>query len=381
MKSHKLTFIDGLNRELKNKLKDFNDYLVSISTALKTLDKIKTSENVLIDFKQIINQEQFLLFKLNEIAWTENVEEWKKFSIFTNKKIEEKIRVTAISHSLKKIHEVIPPFSVHEVSIFTRIGQEEKNINEYRFKIDFFRENETLSKINKLQVVFDIVTEFLEKSHNYNSGEKNILLTDIPFSNIDFINLNVNEKNKAFELAQNFLVELKSLNIIPVSLVKINGAPLIPYLLKILEHFYGKEELNKVKIEILNDKIYLADKLRIKARSPVFDYTNTILENPYIKEKCYIFYLRCDHDHIQRVEIPQFALNHVELIHNVLVEEYSLSKKKLKMKGFYSYNMATRGLIIEKMKKEEIIKIFDLLIKDQMIKNYGKKIGLISNFT
>ncbi len=379
MRVQKLTFINGLSKELKRKLKAFNDYLVSTAVALKTLDKIKYFESKLIDFERLIRQEQFLLFKFNEIAWPENIEEWKKFSVFVNNKnTENNLRIIAFSYSLKKVHEVIPPFSIREVSIFTRKGREEMNKNEYDLEIDRFEDDGSTDQINTLKTVYDTLIEFLENSYNTSSWEKNILLTDIPFSNIDFINSKANEKNKAFELTQNFIVLLKSLNIIPVSLVKSNGSPLVSYIIKVLESLYENQE--EIKIEVLNDKIYLADKLRVNARSPMLSYTNSILENPYVKEKCYIFYLRCDHDYIQRVEIPQFALKDIELIHSVLLQEYSLSKRKLRTKGFYSHAKAKKNLIIENMKKEEMIRMLDLLIKDEMIRNYKKRIGLISNF-
>jgi len=132
--------------------------------------------------------------------------------------------------------------------------------------------------------------------------------------------------------------------------------------------------------DLISDKLYFAGKLEIGDRTPVFEYSNQVFDNPYTKEKCFLFYVRLDKDVIQRIEIPGFALNHIETIHAMLLNEYKLSIKKLRKKGIYALNKANGNLVCKKIKRKEIIELIDLMVKDEMTRNYRRKIGLMANF-
>lgn len=375
MRSHRLALIDELNREISEQLKEFNDYLITTSRTLKLLDEVKPFGEDIVSFKEKILEDPFVLFNFKELAWPESAEEWNKLSIpLKEVKYEElnKIQVIAIANNSLLVDEVIPPFILFELSMYEKIGKEEKLRN--FFKLNIGRRAKLHTEENKFKILYEMIVEKLQE----NKQERKLLLTDISFSCIEAIDLNKKERDFILNATQDLLISLKGMNVIPVSISKNNGIPLVASIYKSLENS-NKEAISRADLELINDKMFLAGKLGIKERSPILEYRNQILDNPYLKEKCYIFYLRCDVDHIQRVEIPQFALEHVEMIHAILLKEYENSRKRLKKKGFYSFNKAFNNLLTKKMKRKELIELLDMLVKDQMIRNYKKKIGLISN--
>jgi len=379
MKIQKIALIDGLYNEVRSKFKIFNEYLNSISRGLKYLDNLSFSSLKLFDYENLISEDPFLLFKVNEIAWPKSIEEFENISIPLKTPSLENLEVISLTYNIENFLEILPPFQLYELSIFKKWKKTEKNYNLYRIQLlkKISRDNEVYMRSNFLKEIFELIIDFLSHEREFEDKTR-FLISEIPFSCTQAFNMPKEERDKIFEITQNLLVTLKSLGIIPVSINKFNGSPVLSTILHTLEKIGRKEEI--IDMDLLNDKIFLAGKLKTEERTPLFHYTNHIIDNPYLKERLYLFYIRFDVDYIERVEIPSYAMNQIELIHSVLLNEYRLAIRRFKHKGYYSLFNAYRNLLSKRFKRKELINLIDLMIKDEMIKNYKKKIGLIANF-
>jgi hypothetical protein len=379
MKVQKITLIDGLYNELRSKFKIFNERLNSISRSLKYLDSLSFSSLKLFDYENFIIEDPFLLFKANEIAWPKSIEDLENISIPLKTPSLENLEIISFSYNIENFQEILPPFQLYELSIFKKWKKTEKNYNLYRIKFlkKISRDNELYLQSDFLKEIFELIIDFLSHEREFEDKVK-ILISEIPFSCTQAFNMPKEERDKIFEIVQNLLVTLKSLGVIPISINKYNGSPVLSTILHTLEKMGRKEEF--IDIELINDKLFLAGKLKTEERTPLFHYTNHIIDNPYLKERLYLFYIRFDVDYIERIEIPSYATNQIELIHSVLLNEYRLAIRKFKQKGYYSLFNANRNLLSKRVKRKDLINLIDLMIKDEMVKNYKKKIGLIANF-
>jgi len=377
MKPNKLMLIDGLHLEVVKKLKDFNEYLNGIITSLKKLDKLNLHTLRLYQAANMILEDPFVLFKFEEFAWPKNPEDIENISIPLKEDTSDQVKAIAFSFNSETFNEVIPPFKLYEISFFKRYKKSELFKNAYKLEV-IKNINRSPSKEFKdfLEVIIETINEIISQEED--SGEKlRVLLTDISFSCIDVLHFPKEDRDRIFELVQNFLLASRSLNIIPISVSKFNGSPLINSIVMILEKFGN--EIMLENLELLNDKLFLSGKLKIEERTPVLEYTNQIFDSPYLKEKCFLMYVRLDKDLIYRIELPSFALDHIDGIHSLLLTEYKLSQRKMKKRGLYSLNKTQANLITKKIKRNELIELINIMIKDEMTKYHKKRIGLIAN--
>src|SRR5579875_1406202 len=322
MKPNKLTLIDSLHMELRERFKEFNYYLNNISTNLKFIDNLRLSDLGLYQIGNLISDDPLILFNIDEIAWPRNAEEIENISVSVKQEGYSEAKIEAVAFNSELFNEVLPPFRLYELAFTKKYKKGETVKNVYKLKVlkkipkNYFSEAR-----ERIEDILEMLSETLTKEND--AEIMKLLLVDFSLSCIDWLHFPKEDRDKIFEMLQNFLLTTRSLNIIPVSLSSYNGSPFLASILIMMEKNGQKNLLQN--FDLISDKLYFAGKLEIGDRTPVFEYSNQVFDNPYTKEKCFLFYVRLDKDVIQRIEIPGFALNHIETIHAMLLNEYKLS--------------------------------------------------------
>jgi hypothetical protein len=140
------------------------------------------------------------------------------------------------------------------------------------------------------------------------------------------------------------------------------------------EELFPNFPISKELLNYINDKLFFLGKLEKFHRSPFLNYTNFIFEeNPYLREKIGIFYIKYDLNSIRRIEVPIFGIDYIDQIHSILVKESKKSRRN--KEEMHCLSRAKRNLITRK--KEKVVKYIDTILRKESVKSLKKELGLI----
>jgi len=390
MVNREIMLINKIENEIKEKAINFFNYTKVVSKTLRYIDELDPFKFDLSELEYILLKDDTALDIHKEIAWPDNIEEWRQESLSIDKdKILNKFKLSAITYNVIYAYkEITPPFYLIEISLVKKYNKK-PYIKENIFKLiggEEIIKNFTNNDEKIVPIIFDFINEIIKSyfSETY-FDEPLFLLTDFPLSCIQTLDSNNYITNEYITTSQqNFINETKSLNIIPVSIIKSDSNPLMNGIAKFFigkgnycsecinsNDYYKEYSLCKI-ISLIYDKIYLLSKLKENERSPLLRYTNRILHKNFLGENIAIFYLRLSRNDIVRIEIPYCYKEYINTIHYILLKEIDKEKKSFKI-----LNLAKRNLFTLKKNKEEITKLIDHFLRKESIISLKKEIGLI----
>jgi|GEM_PF-539818 len=355
---------------------------------LRLLDKLNPFEINLTEIYEIISYDPSLFNEMLDLAWPYQEDEWKKGSIYNIENENTSYNATFIASNILNLsNEFIPPFKIYEVSIYKEKGNEIKLNNAFSIKVqdknsspELINRNKEISSYDITEIHSMIINEINSNINDYINEELNLIFVDFSLTCQEAFDMQKKDYDIIFESLQNLLSITRSYNIVPVSIYNSNTSPLLFALIKYLEKYEKKilaePSLLKEMLLYINDKLFLSGKLNKFHRSPLLNYTNFIFEeNPYLREKIAIFYVKFDLNTVKRIEVPIYAESYIDIIHKILIQQYK--KNKANGNDIYSFTKAKKNLVTEKRNKEKIIKYIDSILRKESAKVLGKEMGII----
>lgn len=383
-KSYDLLKLEKLSNIVRENSHLFLKNLNLLFDYIKSLDKINPFQLDASRLYEAINSDPLLFNEVPDVAWPYDEEEWKKGSIKASNEIGIEYSSIYVSYNhLNLSDEVLPPFILYEISFYKERGKKSKIENSFSIKFKeeqsqsfVLPKNKEISVEDLVQVQNIIIDEISKNIYEYTGGEICFIFVEFSFTCQEAINRTKREYDMLFESTQNFLSTMHSYNVIPISLYNSNTSPLLSTIVKYfeLQKNMSFTSINKEILNYINDKIFLLGKLEKLHRSPLLNYTNYIFEeNPYLREKIAIFYIKYDLNAIKRIELPLFGIEYLNLIHYILLEEFMKVKSK---KGEIHGLLKARKNLLTK-NKDRIIKYVDSIIRKESVKSLKKELGLI----
>jgi hypothetical protein len=383
-KFSRITFQDNF---IIGKISLLNEYLKELSKISAMIDKqLDPFNKNLTEIEYLIKGDPTALNIHKVFAWPLNFEEWKKVSISTESSIK-KANIIGISYNVFSLNkQIIPPLIIFEISFFGKNSLYRFNTLEIKIGKEIYdyvmNDFASLNNVKLIQTVYELVlNNFQNKiAENLSMEEKTFVITDLPLTCEEFLNWNKEEIIPLYNTIDKFLKYFKSINVIPVSIVNYESSPLINSFKKYFfgadsrcsECIYGKPMCSP--LNIITDKFFLKGKVNKKERSPLLKYINSNMMPDITKEEILIFYINTSTNYLQRIEIPYFAMEHIQDIHYVLLKEYEKCYRVFKKDGFYSLMKAKRLFVST---DKNIVQVLDAKFRKETAKQFEKEIGLL----
>jgi hypothetical protein len=379
-----LTFQDN---SIKEKITFLNEYIKELSKVSTMIDKqLDPFNKNLTEIEYLIKEDPTALNVHKVFAWPLSFEEWKKVSISVETSLK-KANIIGISFNIFSLNkQIIPPLIIFELSFFGKDSLYKFNCLEIKIGKEIYEyvmnDFASLNNVKLMQVVYELVlNNFQNKiAENLSMKEKTFVITDLPLTCEEFLNWNKEEIIPLYNTVDKFLKYFKSINVIPVSIVNYESSPLINSFKK---YFFGSDTRCSECIyskpmcsplNIISDKFFLKGKVNKKERSPLLKYINSNMIPDITKEEILIFYISPSTNYLQRIEIPYFALEHIQDIHYVLLKEYDKCYRIFKKDGFYSLMKAKRLFVST---NKNIVQVLDAKFRKETAKQFEKEIGLL----
>jgi hypothetical protein len=379
-----LTFQDN---SIKEKITFLNEYIKELSKVSTMIDKqLDPFNKNLTEIEYLIKEDPTALNVHKVFAWPLSFEEWKKVSISVETSLK-KTNIIGISFNIFSLNkQIIPPLIIFELSFFGKDSLYKFNCLEIKIGKEIYeyvtKDFASLNNVKLMQVVYELVlNNFQNKiAENLSMKEKTFVITDLPLTCEEFLNWNKEEIIPLYNTVDKFLKYFKSINVIPVSIVNYESSPLINSFKK---YFFGSDTRCSECIyskpmcsplNIISDKFFLKGKVNKKERSPLLKYINSNMIPDITKEEILIFYISPSTNYLQRIEIPYFALEHIQDIHYVLLKEYDKCYRIFKKDGFYSLMKAKRLFVST---NKNIVQVLDAKFRKETAKQFEKEIGLL----
>jgi|ECHhosMinimDraft_1075155.scaffolds.fasta_scaffold00245_12 hypothetical protein len=386
IKTTEMLRYEKLGNIIRDNSHHFFKNLNTLFEYIKILDKLNPFQLEITQLYEDIISDPTIFNEVIDIAWPYEEKEWKRGSI--EAKNYENFDQNAIYVSYNQLDlskEVLPPFKIYEISICKEKNRKTEIENFFSLKFQekqsqihsFLGKRETVAE-DLVHIQNIILEEIGNNVYEYLSENVCFLFVEFSLSCQEVFELTKKEYDTLFESTQNFLSTLRSYNVIPVSLYNGNTSPFLSALVKYFE--IKKEELfpnfpiSKELLNYINDKLFFLGKLEKFHRSPFLNYTNFIFEeNPYLREKIGIFYIKYDLNSIRRIEVPIFGIDYIDQIHSILVKESKKSRRN--KEEMHCLSRAKRNLITRK--KEKVVKYIDTILRKESVKSLKKELGLI----
>jgi hypothetical protein len=379
-----LTFQDN---SIKEKITFLNEYIKELSKVSTMIDKqLDPFNKNLTEIEYLIKEDPTALNVHKVFAWPLSFEEWKKVSISVETSLK-KANIIGISFNIFSLNkQIIPPLIIFELSFFGKDSLYKFNCLEIKIGKEIYEyvmnDFASLNNVKLMQVVYELVlNNFQNKiAENLSMKEKTFVITDLPLTCEEFLNWNKEEIIPLYNTVDKFLKYFKSINVIPVSIVNYESSPLINSFKK---YFFGSDARCSECIyskpmcsplNIISDKFFLKGKVNKKERSPLLKYINSNMIPDITKEEILIFYISPSTNYLQRIEIPYFALEHIQDIHYMLLKEYDKCYRIFKKDGFYSLMKAKRLFVST---NKNIVQVLDAKFRKETAKQFEKEIGLL----
>jgi hypothetical protein len=379
-----LTFQDN---SIKEKITFLNEYIKELSKVSTMIDKqLDPFNKNLTEIEYLIKEDPTALNVHKVFAWPLSFEEWKKVSISVETSLK-KANIIGISFNIFSLNkQIIPPLIIFELSFFGKDSLYKFNCLEIKIGKEIYdyvtNDFASLNNVKLMQVVYELVlNNFQNKiAENLSMKEKTFVITDLPLTCEEFLNWNKEEIIPLYNTVDKFLKYFKSINVIPVSIVNYESSPLINSFKK---YFFGSDTRCSECIyskpmcsplNIISDKFFLKGKVNKKERSPLLKYINSNMIPDITKEEILIFYISPSTNYLQRIEIPYFALEHIQDIHYMLLKEYDKCYRIFKKDGFYSLMKAKRLFVST---NKNIVQVLDAKFRKETAKQFEKEIGLL----
>jgi hypothetical protein len=379
-----LTFQDN---SIKEKITFLNEYIKELSKVSTMIDKqLDPFNKNLTEIEYLIKEDPTALNVHKVFAWPLSFEEWKKISISVETSLK-KANIIGISFNIFSLNkQIIPPLIIFELSFFGKDSLYKFNCLEIKIGKEIYdyvtNDFASLNNVKLMQVVYELVlNNFQNKiAENLSMKEKTFVITDLPLTCEEFLNWNKEEIIPLYNTVDKFLKYFKSINVIPVSIVNYESSPLINSFKK---YFFGSDTRCSECIyskpmcsplNIISDKFFLKGKVNKKERSPLLKYINSNMIPDITKEEILIFYISPSTNYLQRIEIPYFALEHIQDIHYMLLKEYDKCYRIFKKDGFYSLMKAKRLFVST---NKNIVQVLDAKFRKETAKQFEKEIGLL----
>jgi hypothetical protein len=379
-----LTFQDN---SIKEKITFLNEYIKELSKVSTMIDKqLDPFNKNLTEIEYLIKEDPTALNVHKVFAWPLSFEEWKKVSISVETSLK-KANIIGISFNIFSLNkQIIPPLIIFELSFFGKDSLYKFNCLEIKIGKEIYEyvtnDFASLNNVKLMQVVYELVlNNFQNKiTENLSMKEKTFVITDLPLTCEEFLNWNKEEIIPLYNTVDKFLKYFKSINVIPVSIVNYESSPLINSFKK---YFFGSDARCSECIyskpmcsplNIISDKFFLKGKVNKKERSPLLKYINSNMIPDITKEEILIFYISPSTNYLQRIEIPYFALEHIQDIHYMLLKEYDKCYRIFKKDGFYSLMKAKRLFVST---NKNIVQVLDAKFRKETAKQFEKEIGLL----
>jgi hypothetical protein len=379
-----LTFQDN---SIKEKITFLNEYIKELSKVSTMIDKqLDPFNKNLTEIEYLIKEDPTALNVHKVFAWPLSFEEWKKVSISVETSLK-KANIIGISFNIFSLNkQIIPPLIIFELSFFGKDSLYKFNCLEIKIGKEIYdyvtNDFASLNNVKLMQVVYELVlNNFQNKiAENLSMKEKTFVITDLPLTCEEFLNWNKEEIIPLYNTVDKFLKYFKSINVIPVSIVNYESSPLINSFKK---YFFGSDTRCSECIyskpmcsplNIISDKFFLKGKVNKKERSPLLKYINSNMIPDITKEEILIFYISPSSNYLQRIEIPYFALEHIQDIHYMLLKEYDKCYRIFKKDGFYSLMKAKRLFVST---NKNIVQVLDAKFRKETAKQFEKEIGLL----
>jgi hypothetical protein len=379
-----LTFQDN---SIKEKITFLNEYIKELSKVSTMIDKqLDPFNKNLTEIEYLIKEDPTALNVHKVFAWPLSFEEWKKVSIRVETSLK-KTNIIGISFNIFSLNkQIIPPLIIFELSFFGKDSLYKFNCLEIKIGKEIYEyvmnDFASLNNVKLMQVVYELVlNNFQNKiTENLSMKEKTFVITDLPLTCEEFLNWNKEEIIPLYNTVDKFLKYFKSINVIPVSIVNYESSPLINSFKK---YFFGSDARCSECIyskpmcsplNIISDKFFLKGKVNKKERSPLLKYINSNMIPDITKEEILIFYISPSTNYLQRIEIPYFALEHIQDIHYMLLKEYDKCYRIFKKDGFYSLIKAKRLFVST---NKNIVQVLDAKFRKETAKQFEKEIGLL----
>jgi hypothetical protein len=340
----------------------------------------------LTEIEYLIKEDPTALNVHKVFAWPLSFEEWKKVSISVETSLK-KANIIGISFNIFSLNkQIIPPLIIFELSFFGKDSLYKFNCLEIKIGKEIYEyvtnDFASLNNVKLMQVVYELVLNNFQNKivENLSMKEKTFVITDLPLTCEEFLNWNKEEIIPLYNTVDKFLKYFKSINVIPVSIVNYESSPLINSFKK---YFFGSDARCSECIyskpmcsplNIISDKFFLKGKVDKKERSPVLKYINSSMIPDITKEEILIFYISPSTNYLQRIEIPYFALEHIQDIHYMLLKEYDKCYRIFKKDGFYSLMKAKRLFVST---NKNIVQVLDAKFRKETAKQFEKEIGLL----
>ncbi len=379
-----LTFQDN---SIKEKITFLNEYIKELSKVSTMIDKqLDPFNKNLTEIEYLIKEDPTALNVHKVFAWPLSFEEWKKVSISVETSLK-KANIIGISFNIFSLNkQIIPPLIIFELSFFGKDSLYKFNCLEIKIGKEIYEyvmnDFASLNNVKLMQVVYELVlNNFQNKiTENLSMKEKTFVITDLPLTCEEFLNWNKEEIIPLYNTVDKFLKYFKSINVIPVSIVNYESSPLINSFKKYFfggdarcsECIYSKPMCSP--LNIISDKFFLKGKVNKKERSPLLKYINSNMIPDITKEEILIFYISPSTNYLQRIEIPYFALEHIQDIHYMLLKEYDKCYRIFKKDGFYSLMKAKRLFVST---NKNIVQVLDAKFRKETAKQFEKEIGLL----
>jgi hypothetical protein len=379
-----LTFQDN---SIKEKITFLNEYIKELSKVSTMIDKqLDPFNKNLTEIEYLIKEDPTALNVHKVFAWPLSFEEWKKVSISVETSLK-KTNIIGISFNIFSLNkQIIPPLIIFELSFFGKDSLYKFNCLEIKIGKEIYEyvtnDFALLNNVKLMQVVYELVLNNFQNKivENLSMKEKTFVITDLPLTCEEFLNWNKEEIIPLHNTVDKFLKYFKSINVIPVSIVNYESSPLINSFKK---YFFGSDTRCSECIyskpmcsplNIISDKFFLKGKVDKKERSPVLKYINSSMIPDITKEEILIFYISPSTNYLQRIEIPYFALEHIQDIHYMLLKEYDKCYRIFKKDGFYSLMKAKRLFVST---NKNIVQVLDAKFRKETVKQFEKEIGLL----
>jgi hypothetical protein len=379
-----LTFQDN---SIKEKITFLNEYIKELSKVSTMIDKqLDPFNKNLTEIEYLIKEDPTALNVHKVFAWPLSFEEWKKVSISVETSLK-KANIIGISFNIFSLNkQIIPPLIIFELSFFGKDSLYKFNCLEIKIGKEIYEyvtnDFASLNNVKLMQVVYELVLNNFQNKivENLSMKEKTFVITDLPLTCEEFLNWNKEEIIPLYNTVDKFLKYFKSINVIPVSIVNYESSPLINSFKK---YFFGSDARCSECIyskpmcsplNIISDKFFLKGKVDKKERSPVLKYINSSMIPDITKEEILIFYISPSTNYLQRIEIPYFALEHIQDIHYMLLKEYDKCYRIFKKDGFYSLMKAKRLFVST---NKNIVQVLDAKFRKETAKQFEKEIGLL----
>jgi hypothetical protein len=379
-----LTFQDN---SIKEKITFLNEYIKELSKVSTMIDKqLDPFNKNLTEIEYLIKEDPTALNVHKVFAWPLSFEEWKKVSISVETSLK-KANIIGISFNIFSLNkQIIPPLIIFELSFFGKDALYKFNCLEIKIGKEIYEyvtnDFASLNNVKLMQVVYELVLNNFQNKivENLSMKEKTFVITDLPLTCEEFLNWNKEEIIPLYNTVDKFLKYFKSINVIPVSIVNYESSPLINSFKK---YFFGSDTRCSECIyskpmcsplNIISDKFFLKGKVNKKERSPLLKYINSNMIPDITKEEILIFYISPSTNYLQRIEIPYFALEHIQDIHYMLLKEYDKCYRIFKKDGFYSLMKAKRLFVST---NKNIVQVLDAKFRKETAKQFEKEIGLL----